>query len=503
MGTPESMQQHLAAIVEGSDDAIITKGLDSVIQSWNPGAERLFGYTAEEAIGQPITMLFPAGREEEEADFIARLRRGEKIDHFETIRKRKDGTLVPVSLTVSPVHDVSGNVVAASKIARDITLRRAAEERQKQRAQEGEALLAVSQKLLEDVSLENFTQFCLDTVCNVARMDAGHLQMVQGQGDTAYLRPTGVWYLASAHLEPIREETDRTQFARGEGLPGLAWETARLQFIEDVTCSERFLRRQTFEQVGLVRAVALPVAQGGKISAVMEFFGSSSAKLDTDTLRMLRTVGSQIGIAIQRKLEADHRETLRREMSHRVGNSLSVLASIYRNCSRAAQSKDELDEAFLGRLIAVGQANRLAIEDASEGARLPSLIRKSIDIFPTKDHVAIDAIDLHVGSESVMPLALILNELATNSLKHNDLSTGGRLSIDACYNDEADQVVLNWAELHTVPLPAPPPEPTRIGFGTQLIRYMIESKLGGSFERQIDQTGLRVAIRVPRDRIEA
>lgn len=503
MITPESMQQHLAAIVEGSDDAIITKGLDSVIQSWNPGAERLFGYTSEEAIGQPITMLFPTGREEEETDFISRLRKGEKIAHFETVRKRKDGTLVPVSLTVSPVHDAIGNVVAASKIARDITLRHAADERQKQRAQEGEALLAVSQKLLEDVSLENFIQFCLDTVCDVARMDAGHLQMVQGHGETAHLRPTGIWHLSSDHLEPVMEVTNRIQFTLGEGLPGLAWETDRLQFIEDVSCSERFLRRQIFDRVGLVRAVALPVSQGGKVSAVLEFFGSSTAKLDADTLRMLQTVGSQIGIAIQRKQEADHRETLRREMSHRVGNSLSVLASIYRSCSRAAQSKSELDEAFLGRLIAIGQANRLAIEDATKGARLPSLIRESIDIFPAKDHVVINAIDIHVGCESVMPLALILNELATNSLKHNDLSTSGRLSIDACYNDEADQVLLNWAELHAVPLTITPPKPTRVGFGTQLMQYMIEGKLGGNFERRIDQAGLRVAIRVPRDRIEA
>lgn len=130
MNSEGSLQQHLAAIVEGSDDAIITKGLDGIIRSWNPGAERLFGYSAEEAIGQPITMLFPADRIYEEADFIARLRRGERIDHFETVRKRKDGALVPVSVTISPVRDFGGNIVGASKIARDITLQRQTIERQ-------------------------------------------------------------------------------------------------------------------------------------------------------------------------------------------------------------------------------------------------------------------------------------------------------------------------------------------------------------------------------------
>ncbi|MBR9852649.1 MAG: PAS domain S-box protein [Rhodobacteraceae bacterium] len=130
MHSVANLQQHLAAIVEGSDDAIITKNLNSIILSWNPGAERLFGYSADEAIGQPITMLFPADRMDEEADFIARLRRGERISHFETIRKRKNGTLVPISLTVSPVHDDHGNVVAASKIARDITLQHKIAEQQ-------------------------------------------------------------------------------------------------------------------------------------------------------------------------------------------------------------------------------------------------------------------------------------------------------------------------------------------------------------------------------------
>lgn len=127
----ENLREHLAAIVDGSDDAIVTKTLDSIIQSWNPAAERLFGYTAEEAIGQRIHMLIPDALKHEEDAFISRLRRGERIDHFETIRRRKNGTLVPVSLTVSPVRNSAGEIVAASKIARDITLQNAVAEQQR------------------------------------------------------------------------------------------------------------------------------------------------------------------------------------------------------------------------------------------------------------------------------------------------------------------------------------------------------------------------------------
>jgi PAS domain S-box-containing protein len=111
----------LAAIVENSEDAILSKTLDGIIMSWNAGAEKLFGYTAEEAIGQPITLIIPEDRRHEEDEIIRRLRQGKRVDHFETVRRRKDGKLVDIALTVSPVRDEAGNVLGASKIARDIS----------------------------------------------------------------------------------------------------------------------------------------------------------------------------------------------------------------------------------------------------------------------------------------------------------------------------------------------------------------------------------------------
>ena len=117
----------LAAIVEGSDDAIASKTLDGIVTSWNRGAERLFGYTAEEMVGRSITVLIPADRPDEEPAILERVRRGERVDHYETVRRRKDGSLIDISLTVSPVRDRRGRIVGASKIARDITERKRAE----------------------------------------------------------------------------------------------------------------------------------------------------------------------------------------------------------------------------------------------------------------------------------------------------------------------------------------------------------------------------------------
>jgi PAS domain S-box-containing protein len=117
----------LAAIVDSSDDAIVSKSLDGVITSWNAGAERLFGYTAKEAVGQPVTMIIPLDRRSEETIILARLRQGERIDHFDTVRLRKDGTKLEISLTISPIRDAAGKIIGASKIARDITARKRVE----------------------------------------------------------------------------------------------------------------------------------------------------------------------------------------------------------------------------------------------------------------------------------------------------------------------------------------------------------------------------------------
>jgi PAS domain S-box-containing protein len=111
----------LAAIVESTDDAVVTKNLDGIITSWNRGAERIFGYLAEEIIGKSITVLIPSERQDEEPAIIERIRRGERVEHYQTVRQRKDGSKLDISLTVSPLKDAAGKIVGASKIARDIT----------------------------------------------------------------------------------------------------------------------------------------------------------------------------------------------------------------------------------------------------------------------------------------------------------------------------------------------------------------------------------------------
>jgi PAS domain S-box-containing protein len=144
----------LAAIVESSEDAIIGKTLEGIVTSWNEGARRLFGYTAEEMLGQPVSRIIPIERSEEETQILARLRRSERVEHYETVRRHKDGRLVDVFLTISPIRDGSGRIIGASKIARDITEQKKAEAASRQaheRLQEQAALLELAPVLVRDI----------------------------------------------------------------------------------------------------------------------------------------------------------------------------------------------------------------------------------------------------------------------------------------------------------------------------------------------------------------
>ena len=157
----ELARSRLAAIVESAEDAIISKTLEGIVTSWNAGAQRMFGYTADEIIGRPITVLIPPGHSDEEPQILSRLRRGERIEHYETQRVRKDGSIIDLSLTVSPIRDRSGKIIGASKIARDISDRKRWEEnerralRQAQEArQQAEAANRVKDEFLATVSHE-------------------------------------------------------------------------------------------------------------------------------------------------------------------------------------------------------------------------------------------------------------------------------------------------------------------------------------------------------------
>ena len=243
-----------ASIVESSDDAIVSKNLDGTITSWNKGAERVFGYSPSEAIGQPITLVIPEDRQSEEREILTRIRRGERIDPFETVRQRKDGGL-NISLTVSPVKDTNGTIVGASKIVRDITeqkrtqeqmsvLAREAEHRTKNILSNVQAIINLSQSdtsesLKEVISgriqaMANVHSLFVETRWTGAEISAiakqelapyldAHDTRVRMEGPQAVLEPTAAQAIAVVLHELATNASKYGALSNAKGQIGLTW----------------------------------------------------------------------------------------------------------------------------------------------------------------------------------------------------------------------------------------------------------------------------------------
>ena len=287
----QDANRRLAAIIESFGDAIISKDLDEVITSWNEEAERLFGYRADEIIGKPITTLVPSERHDEELGIIARLRRGERIVRYDTIGCRKDGTLIDISLAVSPIKDESGHVIGASRIARDIT-ERVRNDRRRATQYLVASLLAGSRTLAE--------------------AGAQILEAVASSGDWAFaaiwvyddpaggLRCRNVWHEASERVRKFADLSRLITLANGKGLPGRVWDSKKPTWVYDVTRDPNFPRAPYAAEADLHGGFAFPLFSRGEIDGIMELFSHKVVEPDEDLLQMVESLGSQIGLFIER-----------------------------------------------------------------------------------------------------------------------------------------------------------------------------------------------------------
>jgi PAS domain S-box-containing protein len=210
--------QQLASIVETSDDAIVSKDLNGIITSWNGGAERLFGYTAAEVLGKPVTLLIPPDRHSEEPEILERIRRGKRVDHYETVRRRKDGGLLDISLSVSPLKDADGKIVGASKIARDITERKRAHERQKLVVSEMKHRMKNSLATIQAIATQTLNQNAEERDAFIARLhalDRAHDLLTSETWDRAPLSA-----VVNRALEPFQQQHRERIIVDG---PGHLW----------------------------------------------------------------------------------------------------------------------------------------------------------------------------------------------------------------------------------------------------------------------------------------
>jgi PAS domain S-box-containing protein len=284
----EEARARLAAIVESSEDAILSKNLDGIILTWNRAAERMYGYRAAEVVGRPISLLVPPERAGEVPAVLEHLRGGGRLESLETVRLRKDGTRVDVSLSISPMADATGRITGASVIARDITERKHGERRLA-------AEHAITRALAESATLEGAGPKVLQTVGETLGCDLGVLWEV-GLAP-GVLTCVAVWHPPGTEVTEFERHSRRIAFARGEGLPGRAWDSGQPVWAREAP----FPRSVAAQRNGPCGALAFPLGSNGNVLGVVEFFSPELRQPQEAVLAMMASIGIQVGQFIERR----------------------------------------------------------------------------------------------------------------------------------------------------------------------------------------------------------
>ena len=445
----EEAARRLASIVESSDDAIIGTDLDGIITSWNGGAQRIYGYTAEEAVGRPVIILIPDDRPDEEPSILERIRRGERVDHYETVRRRKDGSLVEVSLMASPIHNGAGRIIGASKIARDITDRR--------RAEDAARRLAFIVESSDDAIIGT------DLDGTITSWNGGAQRLYGYTVEEVVGRPV---MILIPDDRPDEEPTILERIRRGE----------RVEHYETVR------RRKDGSLVDVSLSVS-PVHDGtGRI------IGASKIARD---------------ITDRRRID-EQQQLLLREMNHRIKNLFALAIGIVSLSGRAAGA-EEITNPIRERLSALARAHELTLQVFADAPARTTQLRALIEAIlePYRDgnsptRFALEGADLPISGSALTGVALLVHEFATNAAKYGALSSPtGRIAI-RCALDE-DRVTILWQERDGPAIEQPP---TEEGFGSSLARATVR-QLGGALAREWSREGLVMRLSIPAERLGA
>jgi PAS domain S-box-containing protein len=375
----ERSASQLVSIVESSDDAIISKDLDGVIQTWNAGAEHLFGYTAEEAVGQPVTILIPADRQDEEPGILSRLRCGERIHHYETVRRRKDGSLVDISLTISPVHDRSGKIIGASKIARDISERKEAQRK----------LLESEQHLQELLAAIPAAIYTTDANGKITYFNEAAVELAGRTPSLGSDEWCVTWKLYNPDGSPLPHDQCPMAVALREGRP--------------IRNAEAVAERPDGTRIPFIPFPTPLRDRSGKVVGAINMLVDISERRQAETQQRL----------------------LLNELNHRTKNNMQMLQSLVFTAARKAKSDEArqvLGEAS-GRIASMAAAQRVlyGTTNASHFTAndfLGAVCQTVQQTLPPGVKIVRETASGVLSNDIAMPLALILNELLTNAVKH-------------------------------------------------------------------------------------
>ena len=436
----------LAAIVEFADEAIASKTLDGIVTSWNPAAEKLFGYAADEILGRHISILAAPGRENEMPAILERIRRGEKVDHYETVRRRKNGSLVAISLTVSPIRDEAGRIIGASKIARDITETKRAEE----------ALRA---------SEERFR--------NLANAVPDVVWTADPDGTITFANDRWFEYCGITPERNAREWPELVLHPEDRKRCIAEW-TRALREGTQYEIEVRNRRHDGAYRWFLTRAAPVRDAEG-RITA---WYGSTTDIHD-------------------RKQADERQQILAAELSHRVKNLLTVIGVLAERTADKATSVAQFLEAFRGRIQALSSAQAALIASDWQAASLKVLVQGALEPYLVDGgRIHLDVEDLPIRSDLALTLTLALHELATNAAKYGALSSATgqvRLTTRVEPGESGPEFSLVWDESGGPPVQSP----EYIGFGTTLLGRAMEYQHQGRAELLWRKSGLLCRLGLP------
>jgi len=455
----EEVQRYLAAIVTGSDDAILSKTLQGTITSWNPGATRIFGYTEDEAIGRPMTLIIPSDRTDEEEQILARIRRGDAVDHIETIRVRKDGTRVDISLTVSPIREADGRIVGASTIARDITIakrleRERAEALHREQADrlEAEALARISRELTQSLDLSTVGQRIVDSMIGVLGGAVAVLYAVDSEsGDLMAMARSGPLAARLAAEHRVR---------RDAGLVGVAVRERQTVVSEDLLQDGRIWypaeERDQVERTGHRAACVIPLLIQDDVIGALSIGYEPGRRFDGNTKALAERFGSLAAIALHNARSFAREQSARTEaelanrakdeflamLSHELRNPLGAVASaisllnLVAPDERTAQPREIISRqtAHLTRLVSdlldVGRLTLGRLELQRTVVEVGTLVARCVDLLASRapEHRLQVATSVVYVDGDAARLEQIVTNLLDNAVKYTP--AGGAISVE-------------------------------------------------------------------------
>ncbi len=470
---------YLAAIVNSTDDAIISKDLNGLITSWNRAAIQIFGYTAEQAIGQPITILLPPDRLAEEETIIAQIKRGERIEHFETVRRSRDGRDIPISVTISPILSPDGTIVGASKIARDISAAKLAERE----------LSAAQRRMNEWLELLHSLQASapigigfLDTSCHYVQVNDA---------------------LATIHHFPAQDHIGKPASQILQGVwPRVA--SMYLAVVEEGKCFANIEVRGVDEpSPNLERCWLLSLFPVRMLDA---HIGIGEIVIDITDRRRLETELTQRTAELEKTL--GERDLLLREVYHRVKNNLQIVDGLIMMQSRqlansqAATALLDLRHRIQALALIHNQLMKsVNLRTFNVKAFLEELSANILDSGAAGDTtISVQAPPLDVELDFAIPLGLVVTELVTNSLKHAFPLRNGNITVTLEQKDLNGEIVLNVSdngetrEGNQIAL-----DSLDMGLGIKIINGLV-AQLGGTITVKHEQ-GMHTEIRIAEPRL--